>query len=240
MLTPGLLLLGVTPSVAVGTDLLIASVMRLFGGGIYALRGQVHWPSVRWLACGSIPGALVGVWLLNRLSATQVDSFLRNSVGGVLMLAGASMLLRVLWRPGSSRGPMPRPWVTVSLGAMVGVLVSVTTIGSGSLLLCVFVVLFPLSPPVLVGTDLVHALLLSGTATLAQLASGRVDVQLAGWVLLGGIPGVLLGTKLAARVPERVMRGGLACVLVGLGLNLITVSEKVHTPPPMVAGQTQQ
>ena len=240
MLTPGLLLLGVSPSVAVGTDLLIASVMRLFGGGVYALRGQVHWPSVRWLACGSIPGALVGVWLLNRLSATQVDSFLRNSVGGVLMLAGASMLLRVLWRPGSPRGPMPRPWVTVSLGAMVGVLFSVTTIGSGSLLLCVFVVLFPLAPPVLVGTDLVHAFLLSGTATLAQLASGRVDVLIAGWVLLGGIPGVLLGTRLATRVPERVMRGGLACVLVGLGLNLITVSEKVHTPPPMVVGQTQE
>ncbi|MGZ3461152.1 MAG: sulfite exporter TauE/SafE family protein, partial [Archangium sp.] len=139
MLTPGLILLGVPPTVAVGTDLLIASVMKLFGGGIYALRGEVHWPTVRRLAYGSLPGALAGVWLLNRLSAMQIEQFLQKSVGMALLLAGGAMLLRMLWRPGPTRRPLPQPWVTVLLGLAVGVLVSVTTIGSGSLLLCVLV-----------------------------------------------------------------------------------------------------
>jgi uncharacterized membrane protein YfcA len=98
------------------------------------------------------------------------------------------------------------------------VLVSTTSIGSGSLLLCALAVFFPLTSRTLVGTDLVHALVLSTAATLAQLASGRVDFLLAAQVLLGGVPGVLLGTKLTARVPERTMRGALACVLVGLGV----------------------
>lgn len=239
MLTPGLLLLGVPPAMAVGTDLLIASVMKLFGGGIYALRGEVHWPTVRGLAYGSIPGALLGVWLLNQLSAVHVEVFLKRAVGVALLLAGGSLLVRVVWRRGSARRTMPRLWVKVLLGAGVGALVSITTIGSGSLLLCVLAVLFPLSPPALVGTDLVHALLLSSAATAAQLASGRVDFQLAAWVLLGGIPGVLLGAKLTSRVPERAMRGVVACVLVGLGLHF-ALSTKIHVPPPLVAEQGQE
>ena len=102
----------------------------------------------------------------------------------------------------------------------MGVLVSTTSIGSGSLLLCVLGLFFPLGSRTLVGTDLEHALLLSSAATLAQLVSGRVDLQLAAQVLVGGIPGVLLGTRLTALVPERAMRGGLACVVVGLGVYL--------------------
>lgn len=239
LLTPGLILLGVPPGVAVGTDLLIASVMKLFGGGVYALRGEVHWPTVCWLSCGSIPGALLGVWLLNRLSEVRVEVFLQKAVGLALLLAGSSLLLRLLWRPAPTRRSFPRPAVTALLGVGVGMLVSTTTIGSGSLLLCVLVVLFPLSPPALVGTDLVHALLLSSAATVAQLASGRVDFLLAAWVLLGGIPGVLLGAKVASRVPERSMRGALACVLVGLGLHF-ALSEKTHVPPPVVAEQLQE
>ncbi len=221
LLTPGLIFLGIPAGVAVGTDLLIASVMKLFGGGIYALRGQVHWPTVRWLACGSVPGALLGVGLLNLLGPGVVDGVLSRAVGLALLLAGASTLVRLLWRPGVARRDFPRPWVTVLLGVMVGLLVSTTSIGSGSLLLCVLAVLFPLSASSLVGTDLVHALALSSAATLAQLASGRVDFGLAAWVLVGGIPGVMVGARLASSVPERTLRGGLACVLVGLGSHFV-------------------
>jgi uncharacterized membrane protein YfcA len=237
LLTPGLMMLGIPPAMAVGTDLLIASVMKLFGGGVYALRREVHWPTVFRLACGSIPGALLGVALLNQLSAANLDVFLQKMMGVALLLAGGTSLARVLWKPAAASRPMPGRLVTVVLGALVGMLVSITTIGSGSVLLCVLALLFPLAPATLVGTDLVHALLLSATATLAQLASGRVDFLLAAWVLLGGIPGVLLGARLASRIPERAMRGGLACVLVILGLNF-TLTVKSHPAPPTVAEQT--
>lgn len=231
LLTPGLLLFHVPPAVAIGTDLLIASVMKLFGGGLYALRGQVHWPTVRWLACGSVPGTLAGVQLMNRLPAGVLDALLPRVVGGALLLAGGATLLRVLWRPAKAPRPMPRPWVTVLLGALVGALVATTSIGSGSLLLCVLALLFPLSSAALVGTDLVHALVLSSVATLAQLASGRVDFALSGWVLLGGIPGVLLGARAASAVPERALRGALACLLMGLGVHF-SLSVSNHVPRP--------
>lgn len=235
LLTPGLVFLGIPPAVAIGTDLLIASVMKLFGGGLYALRGQVHGPTVRWLACGSVPGALLGVWLLNQLPAARLDVLLSHAVGGALLLAGAASLARLLWRSSPASRPLPRPWVTVLLGALVGVLVSTTSIGSGSLLLCALALLFPLSPATQVGTDLVHALVLSSAATLAQLASGRVDFVLAAWVLLGGIPGVMLGARLSMSVPERALRGLLCCVLVGLGLHFSFFWKTHDAPAPVMA-----
>src|SRR5512141_1975592 len=97
-LTPGLILLGVPPATAIGTNLLIASGIKLVGGGVYARDHQVHWPTVCWLACGSIPGALAGVELLNLLPAGGRDSLLAQAVGVLTLLAGAAMLVRVLWR----------------------------------------------------------------------------------------------------------------------------------------------
>ncbi len=99
LLTPGLILLGVPPAIAIGTNLLIASGIKLVGGGMYARDHQVHWPTVCWLACGSVPGALVGVELLNRLPTGRQDALLSQAVGVLTLLAGAAMLVRVAWRP---------------------------------------------------------------------------------------------------------------------------------------------
>jgi uncharacterized membrane protein YfcA len=150
LLTPGLLLLGIPAPVAIGSDLLIASVMKLFGGGAYALRGQVHWPTVHWLACGSVPGALIGVHGMNLLLDHRMDALLR-------------------------------PWVTVLLDVVIGGVVATTSV-------------------------------LSAAATVAQVASGRVDFVLAAWVLLGGVPGVMCGARWVGALPERPLRGGLACI----------------------------
>ena len=217
LLTPGLIFLGSPPATTIGSDLLIASGMKLFGGGMYALRGQVHWPTVRWLACGSVPGALVGVQVMNLLPVHLLDTLLRRAVGCALLLAGVATLVRVLWRPGLARHTLPPPWVTVPLGAVIGVLVALTSIGSGSLLLCVLVLLFPLPSSTLVGTDLMHALVLSVAASMAHAASGRVDLVLTAWVLLGGIPGAMYGARLAGVLPERPLRTGLACILIFMG-----------------------
>ncbi|MBI3099854.1 MAG: sulfite exporter TauE/SafE family protein [Planctomycetes bacterium] len=223
VLTPALvLLLGIPPSLAVGSDVLIASVMKLVGGGVYAARRAVHWPTVLRLSSGSVPGALLGIALLNRLPKGALDLFIGRSLGVVLVLAGTATLLRLLRRPSVSEAaskPPSSPW-TVLLGFVTGLLVGVTSIGSGSLLLCVLAWAWPLRSQTLVGTDLVHAFLLSSAATVGHLLSGRVDFALAGAVLAGAVPGVLIGARLTFAIPERALRTALATLLVGVGTYL--------------------
>jgi uncharacterized protein len=221
LLTPALILvLGVPPGMAVGTDVLIASGMKLVGSGLYSRRGHVHVPTVLRLAAGSLPGAGVGLLLLRSVPPQALDGFLRAALGIALLLAGAATLFRLQRVDGPLATTTPKTPVTVALGFATGVLVSVTSIGSGSLLLCVLALFFPLSAPTMVGTDLAHALLLSTAATLGHLAAGRVDFVLAGGVLLGAIPGVWLGARFATSVPERTLRIGLAALLLLTGLNL--------------------
>ncbi|MCI0343705.1 MAG: sulfite exporter TauE/SafE family protein [Planctomycetales bacterium] len=222
LLTPALVLgLGVPPSVAVGSDVLIASVLKLFGGGAYALRRQVHWGTALRLAAGSVPGALLGVTLLNRLPPGTLDRVLGRAVGAVLVLAGAATIARLALRGRSAPQAFPSTARTVALGLATGLLVGTTSIGSGSLLVLVLATLFPLDARTVVGTDLVHALLLSAAATAGHFAAGRVDPALAAAVLAGGVPGVLAGSRLAIAVPERGLRGALALALVATGGHLL-------------------
>ena len=221
LLTPALILIArVPPSIAIGSDVLIASVMKLFGGGFYALRREVHWPTVGRLAAGSIPGAGLGMALLDRMPVESLETWLTRALGFVLVAAGAALLLRMALSGGRRPRRTPPAMVTVGLGLATGILVSTTSVGSGSLLLCVLALGYPLRARETVGTDLVHALVLSAAATLGHAGAGRVDVALAGAVLVGAIPGVLTGARLAAGVEERSLRAALAVVLVGIGVPL--------------------
>ncbi len=223
LLTPALILIARVPApIAVGSDVLIASAMKLFGGGFYALRREVHWPTVGRLALGSIPGAVVGLAILSALPAGQMDAWLTRALGVVLVLAGAALWLRVslAGKSGPTRQPATR--MTVTIGFVVGVLVATTSVGSGSLLLCALVLAYPLGARTVVGTDLVHALFLSAAATIGHAAAGRVDFALAGLVISGAIPGVLIGARISTSVPERILRVGLATVLLFLGVHLAT------------------
>lgn len=219
LLTPALVLgLGIPPSLAVGSDVLIASVIKLFGGGAYAMRRQVHWATVLRLAAGSVPGAVAGVLVLNRLPRDLLDGVVARALGAVLVLAGFVVTLRLVRPATAAARPMPGFASTALLGLATGFLVATTSVGSGSLLVCVLALNFPLPAAVLVGTDLVHALLLSSTATVGHLLSGRVDFRLAAGVLAGGVPGVLAGARLASVVPDRPLRALLALILVAVGI----------------------
>ena len=221
LLTPALVLAArVPPSIAIGSDVLIAAGMKLVGGGFYALRREVHWQTAARLAAGSLPGAAAGIAILNRLPGDRLEAWLAHVLGFVLILAAAALLVRVLLAERFQPRRMPSGAATIGIGFVTGVLVSMTSVGSGSVLLCVLALGYPLAARTAVGTDLVHALVLSSAATVGHAAAGRVDVGLAGAVLVGGIPGVLVGARLATAVPERPLRAGLAVVLFVLGLQL--------------------
>ena len=201
--------------------------MKLFGGGIYALRGEVHWQTVGRLASGSILGAVAGIWLLNRIPVAAIDMYLARALGIVLIVAGGALILRLTAGARSHPRRAPRWQVTVLVGLATGLLVSMTSIGSGSILLCVLALYYPLSATTIIGTDLVHALVVSSVATVGHSLAGRVDVALAASVLVGAIPGVLIGARIATAVPERALRAGLAAVLIAIGLQMA-----IFTTPP--------
>jgi len=238
LLTPALVLVArVPPSIAIGSDVLIAAGMKLVGGGFYALRREVHWQTAARLAAGSLPGAAVGIAILNRLPVDRLEAWLAHALGFVLILAAAALFLRVLLAERLQPRRMPSAAATVGLGFVTGVLVSMTSVGSGSLLLCVLVLGYPLAARTSVGTDLVHALVLSSAATVGHAAAGRVDVALAGAVLVGGIPGVLAGARLATAVPERPLRASLAVVLFVLGVQLAVFGVAQQAPASTYGGE---
>ena len=222
LLTPALVIgLGVPPSVAIATDMLVAAGMKSVGGFLYAARHEVHWPTVARLAVGSIPGALLGVVLVNTMPAGDLDAILRSGLGYVLILAGAAAIVLQVWRKRAMPRRLPSIVETALLGFSVGMLVSMTSVGSGSVLLCALTFLFPFSSATMVGTDLAHALILTSVSAAGHLTAGRVDLGLAGALLVGAIPGVVLGARLASAMPERALRAALAVLLVGVGLHLV-------------------
>ena len=233
LLTPALVLIAHVPvATAIASDVLIASCMKLFGGGIYALRGEVHWQTVGRLASGSVVGATTGIWLLGRIPAGALDAYLSRALGIVLIVAGAALVLRLTIGAHSHPRRAPAWPVTVLFGLATGLLVSMTSIGSGSILLCVLVLFYPLSATTIVGTDLVHALVVSSVATAGHALAGRVDVALAATVLVGAIPGVLIGARMATAVPERALRAGLAAMLIAIGLQMsLFTSIPAHAEP---------
>lgn len=220
LLTPALVLgLGVPAHIAVGSDVVIAAVMKLFGSGFYVARQAVDWPLVRRLATGSIPGAGAGLVLLSQMPPMHLESVLRQAIGGALVLVGIAGVFQVL-RAAPRVRAMPSAPRTVALGFLIGLLVSTTSVGGGSLLLVALMLWYPLEPSVMVGSDLVHGLALTAVAGAGHITAGRVDLVLCAQVLAGAVPGVIAGASLATRLPQRALKGCLAAMLVAVGLRL--------------------
>jgi uncharacterized membrane protein YfcA len=232
LMTPLLILLfGINPVVAVGTDLAYAAVTKTVGGWRHLRSGTVHGGLVRWIAVGSCPGALVGVWVLEKLRdafGADFDTFMIVSIAGALLLVGALVLWRALVgaahlereRDGFAMETRHKV-AAIALGAFVGFVLGITSAGSGTLISIGLIIGFRLTPRRVVGTDVAHAALLLWVAALAHLASGNIDFGLAGTILVGSLPGVWIGSALALRLPERGLRPALGIVLLGSGLALI-------------------
>jgi uncharacterized membrane protein YfcA len=232
LMTPILVLVfGVPPLAAVSSDLAASAVMKPFGGFVHARRGTVNWSLVRWLCIGSVPAAFLGV-LLTRLlgKAHEVQQAVQYALAVALVLAAVGLVVKAYvgarraaaGRPdGDARSIVVRPLPTALLGAAGGFVVGLTSVGSGSLIIVVLLALYPsLRANDLVGTDLVQAIPMVAAAAVGHALFGDLRLDLAAAVLIGSVPGVLLGSRLSSRAPGGFVRAALIVVLLASALKL--------------------
>jgi uncharacterized membrane protein YfcA len=233
LMTPLLILvIGTKPVVAVGTDLAYGAVTKTLGGWRHFRKGTVFPRLAFWLAVGSCPAALIGVWVLDRLHESigeDFDTFMLVAIGATLLLTGGLVLLRALAiadqsarERGAFRMQTRHKVAAVALGASVGFVLGITSAGSGTLIGIGLILGFRLSPHRVVGTDVAHAAVLLWVAAIAHMISGNVDYGLAGTILIGSLPGVWIGTNLATRLPRNALRAALGVVLLTSGLALLS------------------
>ena len=233
LMTPILVLLfGVAPAAAVGTDLWFAAITKMAGGAVHHRRGSVDWGVLRLLSLGSLPTALLTLAWLHHSGIGQVkQGLILNALGAVLVLTSLAMIFKQRTHAFGQavRGRAPaafkqaQPALTVLAGVILGFLVTLTSVGAGALGAVMLVYLYPvrLTPARLVGTDIVHAIPLTLVAGTGHLAMGNVDLALLGGLLLGSIPGVLLGSLLGSKAPEKWLRAAIAMVLALVGIKLL-------------------
>jgi uncharacterized protein len=233
LMTPLLILVvGIKPVVAVGTDLAYGAVTKTLGGWRHFQKGTVFPRLALWLAVGSCPAALVGVWVLDKLRdalGDDFDTFMLVAIGGALLITGALVLLRALAISDAAareRGAFEmhtrHKVAAIALGASVGFVLGITSAGSGTLIGIGLILGFRLSPHRVVGTDVAHAAVLLWVAALAHVVSGNVDFGLAGTILIGSLPGVWIGTNLATKMPRNALRAALGVVLLASSLALLS------------------
>src|SRR5215208_6323267 len=231
LMTPMLILLfGVTPVTAIGTDLAYASVTKTVGGYKHLRQKTVDIRLSSWMAVGSVPAAIFGVYVLTLLEdwlGADFENTVIAILGGALLLTGAATLVRAFLKRMHERErdtiEMERRHkiAAVMLGLSVGFVLGVTSAGNGALIAVGLILLFRLSPQRVVGTDVFHAAILLWAAGLSHVVAGNVDFGLAGTILIGSVPGVWLGSHWSVRVDPAVLRVTLAVVLIGAGLALL-------------------
>jgi uncharacterized membrane protein YfcA len=244
LMTPVLVLFfNVAPLAAVSSDLVASAVMKPVGSFVHLRRGTVHLGLVRWLCLGSVPGAFSGVLIARALGRGEdIQQLVRTALGVALLLAAAGLIVRAFLRlveharvRDGRAAPLPqgRPSVqlrvvpTVIVGLLGGIVVGLTSVGSGSLIIIALMALYPtLKASELVGTDLVQAVPLVASAAVGHLLFGDFHLDITTSLLLGCIPGVWVGAHLSARAPGGLVRRALAFVLLASALKLLNVSNK--------------
>jgi len=234
LMTPLLVLVfKVQPLAAVSSDLVAAVIMKPVGGGVHLRRGTVNFALVRWLMVGSVPAAFAGVLVLRQLGdGAVVQGRIKQVLGVALLLAASSIAAKALLQArraahgtaSAVRAFQLRPLPTVVIGVVGGLVVGMTSVGSGSLMIVMLLLLYPmLRSSELVGTDLVQAIPLVASAAAGHLLFGDFQVGLTASLLVGSIPGVYLGARLSSRANDAVIRPALVLVLVASGLKLLGV-----------------
>jgi uncharacterized protein len=244
LMTPILVIFfGVNPTAAVSSDLVAAMIMKPIGGGVHIRRRTVRWPLVAWLCIGSIPMAFAGVFIIHNLGDTeQVENATKLFLGWTLLLASGAMVFKA-WLQGrrslaarmagnNPHDELPpfavRIIPTVIVGLVGGLLVGLTSVGSGSIIIVCLMLLYPmLRGSELVGTDLVQAIPLVAAAALAHIIVGDFELGLTASILIGSIPAVWIGARVSSKAPDGVIRPLLVFVLAASALKLLNVPTDV-------------
>jgi uncharacterized protein len=231
LMTPMLILLfGVTPSAAISSDLVAAVVMRPFGGAVHLRKGTVNGRLVGWMALGSVPMAFLGAYLLHLMTHAKTAQMNIEKVLGAALLVGAvAMVLRYVLdrRAGKARTGVVHeiavhPARTVAIGMIGGLIVGMTSVGSGSLMIILLLFLYPtLGAKQLVGTDLTQAVPLTLAAALGALAFGHVEFGVTSSLIIGSVPAVLVGSTLSSTAPDRYIRPAITFVILASGLKYV-------------------
>lgn len=237
LMTPLLIFFfGVKPYMAVGTDLLFAAFTKLGGTISFARQRIVPWHVVGLLSAGSIPACLLTIAILRWAGPAdpQVQSLMTSTLGAALLMTAAAMLYkavrgkqvpRELAAEDEARASMPSHWsLPVLFGALIGTLVTLTSVGAGAIGVTVLLVLYPLLPlPRIVAADIAYAVPLTLVAGLGHASLGSVDWPLLAKLLTGSLPGIWLGSRLAQRTPDRVIRSLLSVLLAWAGTKLVLI-----------------
>ncbi|MBA3799315.1 MAG: sulfite exporter TauE/SafE family protein [Geodermatophilaceae bacterium] len=242
LMTPMLVLFfGVSPLAAVSSDLVVSAVMKPFGGAVHMRMGTVNKALVGWLCLGSVPSAFCGVLVARALgSGGQVQEVIKIALGIALILAAAGLILKAYLAliaaakrrrgeaapdPGKPSGFVVRPVPTVLVGIVGGLVVGMTSVGSGSLIIIALLMLYPtLQASNIVGTDIVQAVPLVISAAIGHLLFGDFQFDLALSLVIGAIPGVIAGSLVSAKAPGGIVRRALALILLASALKLLDVS----------------
>jgi uncharacterized membrane protein YfcA len=234
LMTPVLVIFfHITPSAAISSDVMASFVLKPVGGGVHIKKRTVNWRLVRWLAIGSVPAAFLGAYIIDDVASKGLENSVKTILGIVLLVAAAAMLLKVVVQarrhdPGDGAmmdQRLVRPLPTLAIGLVGGFIVGMTSVGSGSLMIVMLMLLYPtLSSREMVGTDLVQAIPLVAAAALGHVLFGNLSLDITGSVLLGAIPGVYAGAHVSARASDRYIRPALVAVLAISSLKLLNAT----------------
>ena len=229
LMTPMLILVfGIQPTTAIGTDIFYSAVTKTVGGWRHLRMRTVNLGLTFWLAVGSVPAAVSGVWAISILESkvgeAELDSIVYALLGGTLLMVGIITLARALILKNliDERDDFEiqrrHKVAAVTIGATTGFVIGITSAGSGTVIAILLIAVFRLTPRRVVGTDIFHAAILLWAAGLAHWVGGNVDLGLAGNILIGSVPGVVIGSALSGRAPQAFLRTALGLVLMGSGI----------------------
>ncbi len=235
LMTPILVIVfGFKPTYAVGTDILHGAIFKSFGAVRHRRLGTVHAGLAAWMFLGSGPLSLLGVWvshLITKNYGDQAQTIMGYAVGAALVAGGIGFFLKGMIKRGIQ--PSDAPFIlerrdkilAVAIGAVFGFIVGLTSVGSGTFFGLVMLLVYPLTIPKIVGTDIFHAAALLWVAGIGHLVSGNVDLHATAWLLMGSIPGIWLSSHFTLRLPHGLLRTALATVLLLSGLKLLNVPQ---------------
>jgi uncharacterized membrane protein YfcA len=240
LMTPLLILVfGIKPTTAIGTDIFYAAVTKTAGGWRHLKLKTVNMPLTWWMALGSVPSAIAGVWVLDILKrrlGDELDETVFAILAACLLVVGAITLLRSLFLANmiAEREDFEihtrHKVAAAGIGATTGFIIGLSSAGSGTVIAIMLIAIFRLTPQRVVGTDVFHAAILLWAAGIAHIVGGNVDFALAGTILLGSVPGVIVGSNLSVKWPQGILRTALGVVLIAAGVALLSKADTELVP----------